>query len=66
MCTDLNTNYKKPLPTPGVVLCKATLDRVVRNKIYVRASIEDGNGTVYTTGEGMFVSVSVGKRDGKL
>lgn len=54
---DLNTTYKKPVPAPGVVLCKAEFVRRERNKTFVRGSIEDGMGTVYTTGEGMFIEV---------
>ncbi|KAF2687293.1 hypothetical protein K458DRAFT_415551 [Lentithecium fluviatile CBS 122367] len=51
----LNTTYKKPLPTPSTVLCTAKLDRREGKKIYLRATIEDGQGMVYTVGEGMFV-----------
>lgn len=54
---DLNVTYKKPVPTPGVLLCAAAFDRRERNKIYIRGTIEDGEGTVYTTGEGLFVEV---------
>lgn len=54
---DLNTNYKKPVPTPGVVLCTASWVKQDRNKIYVNATIEDGQGKVYTMGEGMFIEV---------
>ncbi|KAF2016130.1 Thioesterase/thiol ester dehydrase-isomerase [Aaosphaeria arxii CBS 175.79] len=53
----LNTNYKKPVPAPGPVLCTARFERQERNKTFVSATIEDGNGTVYTIGEGMFVEV---------
>jgi acyl-coenzyme A thioesterase PaaI-like protein len=53
----LNTNYKKPVPTPSTVLCTAKYVKTERNKIYVNGTIEDGKGTVYTTGEGMFVEV---------
>jgi acyl-coenzyme A thioesterase PaaI-like protein len=57
MGIDLNTNYKKPVPTPGVVLCTAKFERQERNKTYVSATIEDGMGMVYTRGEGMFIEV---------
>lgn len=53
---DLNTVYKKPIPVPGPVLCTARIDRQDGRKVYVRATIEDGEGTVYTTAESMFVS----------
>ncbi|KAF2712481.1 hypothetical protein K504DRAFT_373193 [Pleomassaria siparia CBS 279.74] len=51
----LNTNYKKPVSTPGVILCTAKFIRQDRNKIYANGTIEDGNGTVYSTGEAMFI-----------
>lgn len=55
--TDLNTTYKKPVPVPGPLLCTAKIERQDGRKLYVRATIEDGMGTVYTTGECMFVGV---------
>ncbi|KAF2191419.1 hypothetical protein K469DRAFT_720423 [Zopfia rhizophila CBS 207.26] len=51
----LTTNYKKPVPTPGVILCTAKFVKQERNKTYVRGTIEDGQGTVYASGDGMFV-----------
>ncbi|KAF2738082.1 hypothetical protein EJ04DRAFT_429744 [Polyplosphaeria fusca] len=53
----LTTNYKKPVPTPGIIMCTARFIRQERNKTYVEGTIEDGMGTVYTTGEAMFVEV---------
>lgn len=53
--TDLNTVYKKRIPVPGLVLCTAKIERQDGRKVYVRATIEDGEGTVYTTGESLFV-----------
>lgn len=46
------------MPTPGVVLCTAKIERQDGRKLYVRATVEDGAGTVYTTGEAMFVQAS--------
>ena len=54
---DLNTAYKKPIPVPGPVLCTAKMERQDGRKLYVRATIEDGAGTVYTIGECMFVQM---------
>ncbi|KAJ4305298.1 hypothetical protein N0V90_000829 [Kalmusia sp. IMI 367209] len=54
----LNISYKKPLPAPGIVLCTAKIVRRERNKIHMRATVEDGEGTVFTVGEGMFVEVN--------
>ncbi|KAF2792595.1 hypothetical protein K505DRAFT_362777 [Melanomma pulvis-pyrius CBS 109.77] len=51
----LNTNYKKPVPTPGVLLITASFVKQERNKIYVSGTVEDGNGTIFSTAEGMFI-----------
>lgn len=53
--------YKKPLPTPGLLYCTAKIERVEGGdrKIFIRATLEDGNGTVYTIGEGLFVKLAV-------
>lgn len=55
--TDLNTTYKKPVPVPGPLLCTAKIEQLDGRKLYIRATIEDGTGVVYTTGECMFVEV---------
>ncbi len=55
---DLNTNYKKPLPTPGLILCRAKIERQDGRKLYIRATAEDGRGTVFTMAEGMFVEAT--------
>lgn len=54
---DLNTTYKKPVPAPKILLCTARIEREDGRKIYVRATIEDGSGTVYTEGEAMFIQM---------
>ena len=54
----LHINYKKPLPTPNVVMIKAKLDPKSRGrKSYISASIEDGNGTIFNTAEALFLQV---------
>lgn len=54
---DLHTYYKKPIPAPSTVLCKAKVDRREGRKLYISATIEDGKGTVYTVGEGLFIEL---------
>ncbi|KAF2464679.1 uncharacterized protein BDR25DRAFT_241695 [Lindgomyces ingoldianus] len=54
----LNTNYKKPTPAPSVVLCTARFEKKEGRKIYVSGTVGDGQGTVYSTGEGMFVETN--------
>ncbi|KAF2444707.1 hypothetical protein P171DRAFT_280828 [Karstenula rhodostoma CBS 690.94] len=53
----LNTTYKKPVPAPATVLCTVRLIRRERNKLYLRATVEDGQGTLFTIGDAMFVEV---------
>lgn len=55
----MNTSYRKSIPTPGMILAKAHLDgmRSVERKIFVKASLEDGNGVVYTEVEVLFIEV---------
>ncbi|KAF2024773.1 hypothetical protein EK21DRAFT_77966 [Setomelanomma holmii] len=57
MTAYLNTIYKKPVPTPGVLKCTAKFERRDGRKLYVRATIENGKGTIYTVGEAMFIEV---------
>jgi thioesterase superfamily protein 4 len=59
----MNTNYRKSMPTPGLVLARAMLDgkRSVGRKIYVKAWIEDGMGGVFTEAEVLFIEVEPGK-----
>jgi hypothetical protein len=48
------------VPTPGALLLTAKIERQEAGdrKLYVRATIEDGNGTIYTLGEALFIRVS--------
>ncbi|PSN72004.1 hypothetical protein BS50DRAFT_569588 [Corynespora cassiicola Philippines] len=51
----LNTSYKRPVPTPGPLLCTSWIEKRERNKVYVKGTIEDGRGTIYALGDAMFV-----------
>lgn len=54
---DLNITYKRPIPTPGIILCTAKVERQDGRKLFVRATIEDGAGAVYTIGDALFIEV---------
>ncbi|KAH7400750.1 HotDog domain-containing protein [Phaeosphaeria sp. MPI-PUGE-AT-0046c] len=58
MTAYLNTSYKRPAPTPGALLCTARVEKQDGRKLYVRGTIEDGAGTVYTVGDGMFIKMA--------
>lgn len=54
----MHVDYKKPLPTPSVAMIKAKLDpRSCGRKLYIRATLEDGNGTIFTAAEALFLEV---------
>ncbi|KAL5114436.1 hypothetical protein ACEQ8H_007691 [Pleosporales sp. CAS-2024a] len=53
----LNTTYKRPIHTPGAILCTAKIERQEGRKLYVGATIEDGLGTICTIGQGLFIRV---------
>ncbi|KAE9980525.1 hypothetical protein EG328_000261 [Venturia inaequalis] len=55
--TYMHTTYKKPVPTPSVLLLRATFDgkRSAGRKLYINASLESGTGVVYTTAEALFL-----------
>lgn len=63
MTAYLNTQYKRPIWTPGIVLCRAWIDRKEGRKLFGRGTIEDGEGNVMATGEALFLVVErvVGK-----
>ena len=55
----MTVDYKKPLPIPTVILCKAWVDRMEGKKLWARATIESGEGLIYATGEGIFVETKI-------
>jgi thioesterase superfamily protein 4 len=57
MTAYLNIQYKKPVMTPSMILARAVLVRKEGRKIYVKGSIEDGNGGVMATAEALYIVV---------
>lgn len=52
----LNVKYVKMMPTPSIVLCRAWIEKKpVGRKVYITASIEDGEGGVFAAGEALFI-----------
>ncbi|RFU32150.1 hypothetical protein B7463_g4163, partial [Scytalidium lignicola] len=63
----LKVEYKKAVSTPTVVLCHAWLDKKTEGKkIFGHATIEDGEGTVFTTGEALFIQKDQPGSEAKL
>ncbi|KAA8915068.1 HotDog domain-containing protein [Sphaerosporella brunnea] len=53
----LNATFKKPVRTPGVVLCRSRVVKKERRKVFVNGTVENGMGTVLASAEGLFVRV---------
>ena len=52
---NLNINFRKAVPTPGVYLATATFRGVKGRKCYCDASIKDGEGTVLATATSVWI-----------
>lgn len=53
---EMTVKYLNMLSTPRVVLCRAWIEEEpVRRKVWVKASIEDGLGSVFATGNALFI-----------
>lgn len=57
----MDLRYRKPLPTPSVVICTASLRKVEGRKMFMDVTIKDERGTVFTTGNGLWISMPSGK-----
>jgi acyl-coenzyme A thioesterase PaaI-like protein len=57
MTAFLKVDYKKPVRTPGKILCRGNVEKKEGRKMWVRGVIEDGQGTVYAIAEGLFLVV---------
>jgi len=61
----LTVEFKRPVPTPGLILCRAWLEsRSKGRKLWVQGTLEDGNGGVYALAQSLFIEVPI--RDQKL
>lgn len=58
----MTVDYKAPIDTPGVILCRSWLVETSGRKNWVKATIEDGNGKVLALGKALFISA----RDSKV
>lgn len=55
MTASMKVDFKKAVPTPGVVLGRARVERSEGKKAWICATLEDGCGGVFARGEGLFV-----------
>ncbi|KAK4150921.1 HotDog domain-containing protein [Chaetomidium leptoderma] len=58
----MTTKFLKPVKLPGVVMVRSRVVKVEGRKIYVRGSIEDGDGNLMAESEAMLVDKTPGKR----
>ena len=52
---ELSVKYERPLPIPGVVLCRSWVERTEGRKMWIDGVVEDGNGGVYVRGQSLFI-----------
>lgn len=52
----MTVDYKAPIDTPGVLLCRGWAIERNGRKIWVKASIENGEGQVLAVGKALFIS----------
>jgi acyl-coenzyme A thioesterase THEM4 len=57
MTAYLKVDYKKPVRTPSKILCRAKVYKKEGRKMWVTGTIEDGEGTILTIAEGLFLVV---------
>ncbi|KAF1987289.1 hypothetical protein K402DRAFT_420510 [Aulographum hederae CBS 113979] len=57
MTAYLNVSYKRPVPTPGVVLVRTKIVKSEGRKRWVKGTIEDEQGNVLTIGEALFLGI---------
>lgn len=55
MTAELTVKYQKPIPIPGVVLCRSWVVKTEGRKVWIKGVLEDGNGAVYATGQSLFI-----------
>lgn len=51
----LEVEFLRPVDTPGIVLCKSSVDRIEGNRVWMVGTLDDGMGKVYARGKGLFV-----------
>ena len=53
---ELSIKYERPVPIPGVVLCRSWVEKTEGRKMWINGVLEDGNGIVYVRGQSLFIS----------
>ena len=51
----LNIQWKKPLTTPSIALCKGRVVKKEGRKVFVKGSFYDAEGNILADAQGMFI-----------
>ena len=52
----MTVDYKAPIDTPGIILCRGWPVEKTGRKNWVKAVLEDGTGSVLASGKALFIS----------
>lgn len=66
MTLKLDILYRKPVPAPGLILARAILKKADGRKRFVKATLEDGEGTILTEAEALFLELKRRPRVAKI
>lgn len=66
MTASLRVDYRRPMRTPGFFLCKTWVDNIDGRKYWGRGTLEDQDGHIVATGEGLFLMVDLAVTREKL
>lgn len=57
---NLSVNYKKPIPAPSVILCRAWITKVDGRKRYISCTVEGPEGIIYAECDTLFLEFKEG------
>jgi len=57
----LEVDYKKRLAAPAVIHVATEVESIEPRKVWMRATVRDGEGTAYATGRALFVAPNLGR-----
>jgi acyl-CoA thioesterase FadM len=62
----LEVDYKQKIPAGTVLLVTTEVEAVQPRKVWMKASVCNGEGSRFATGRALFVAPNIGKHFGKL
>lgn len=64
MTVEITLRFKRVIPLPSVVLCRAVCRRLEGRKMWIEASLEDGEGEVYCEADTFWLVTDKGSGPG--